>query len=372
MVANLTKVATLKNVAKEAGVSVGMASRVLANYGSYSERTRKVVLRAATKLDYRPNGVARSLRLKRTRAIGVMISDIVSYHWTVFVQGVEEAARNAGFHVILCNTADNAELEREYLNDLRERGVDGVIVSPLEENYRYFSKLAETGFQLVLVGSRIPGTEVTRIVSDDRGAASDAVEYLVSLGHKRIGLVAGLMALESGRNRLDGYKDGLVRAGFLFDEDLVAYGNYRQEEAFEATRQLITIARPPTALLICNEMMTGATLACLKDYKVAIPEQISLIGFDDPAWATFYRPSVTTLREERFNMGRLACDALVAAVQDSESGFRGSPEIRLKTELVVRESCALPRKPTAIVIEDRPGKTRTSTERRTPSATESP
>ncbi len=371
--ADPAKVATLKNVAKEAGVSVGMASRVLAGYGSYSERTRKVVLEAAAKLEYRPNGVARSLRLKRTRAIGVMISDIVRYHWTVFVQGVEEAARNHGFHVILCNTADNPELERDYLNELRERGVDGVIVSPLEENHRYFSKLAETGFQLVLVGSRIPGAEVTRIISDDRSAAADAVDYLVSLGHQRIGLVAGLMALESGRNRLAGYKDGLLRAGLPFDQDLVAYGNYQQEEAFEAARQLITMAVPPTALLVCNEMMTGATLACLNDYKVAIPEQISLIAFDDPAWASFYRPAITTLREERFNMGRLACDALVAAVQDADSGFRGSPEIRLKTELVIRESCGLPRGPATIAIGGKDGKARkTVAGRITPQATETP
>ncbi|MCP4384431.1 MAG: LacI family transcriptional regulator [Hyphomicrobiales bacterium] len=344
------KAATLKNVAKEAGVSLGMASRVLGNYGSYSERTRKAVLKAAAKLDYRPNGIARSLRLRRTRAIGVMISDIVSYHWTVFVQGVEEAARSAGFHVILCNTADDAELEKAYLNDLRERGVDGIIVSPLEENYQHFSQLAETGFRLVLVGSRIPGTEVTRIVSDDRLAATDAVAYLTSLGHERIGVVAGLMTLESGRNRLDGYKDGLLRAGLSFDQDLVAYGDYRKDKAFDAARRLITMENPPTALLVCNELMTGAALECLKVYDVAIPEQISLIGFDDPPWADFYRPSITTLREERFNMGRLACNALVAAIQDTASGFAGAPEMRLKTELVVRESCGLRRQSAGAAI----------------------
>ena len=348
--ASSAKPATLKNVAKEAGVSLGMASRVLGNYGSYSERTRKAVLKAAAKLEYRPNGVARSLRLKRTRAIGVMISDIVSYHWTVFVQGVEEAARSSGFHVILCNTADDAELEREYLNDLRERGVDGIIVSPLEENYSHFSQLANTGFRLVLVGSRIPGTEVTRIVSDDRLAATDAVEYLISLGHERIGLVAGLMTLESGRNRLEGYKDGLLRAGLPFDQELVAYGDYQKDKAFEAARSLITMKNPPTALLVCNELMTGATLECLKVHDVAIPEQISLIGFDDPAWADFYRPSITTLREERFNMGRLACNALVAAIQDVDSGFTGAPEMRLKTELVTRESCGPKRSSAGLAV----------------------
>ena len=115
-------------------------------------------------------------------------------------------------------------------------------------------------------------------------AATDAVEYLTSLGHKRIGLVAGLMTLESGINRLEGYKDGLLSAGLNFDQTLVANGDYRKDKAFEATRRLITMEMPPTALLVCNELMTGATLECLKLHNVAIPEQISLIGFDDPAW----------------------------------------------------------------------------------------
>ncbi len=334
------KTVTLKNVAKEAGVSLGMASRVLSRYGSYSERTRKAVLKAAKKLNYRPNGVARSLRLKQTRTIGVMISNIVSYHWTVFVQGVEEAARAAGYHVILCNTADDAELEKEYLENLCERGVDGIIASPQEDNYDTFKQLADTGFRLVLVGCEIPGTEIPRIITDDRSAAADAVTHLVSLGHRRIGLVAGLMSLDTGRNRLDGYKVGLARAGLSFDENLVAFGNYQNDEAFEATQQLISMKEPPTALLVCSELMTGATLECLKINRISIPEEISLIGFDDPAWANFYRPSISTLREERFKTGRLACDALLAAIQNVDSGFKGSLEMRLKTELIVRESCA--------------------------------
>lgn len=335
--------ATLKDVAEEAGVSIGMASRVLGTYGSYSEKTRKAVLKAARKLDYRPNGVARSLRLRRTRAIGVMISDIGSFHWTVFVQGVEAAARSAGYDVILANTADDAALERAYLNSLRERGVDGIIVAPMPENHAAFARLADSGFPLVLTGTTASAIAATRIVSDDRSAAVEAVQYLASLGHQRIGLVAGLLSLESGRNRLDGYREGLSRAGLTPDERLIAQGDYDRHRAYSAARQLITGSPSPTALLVCNELMTGAVLACLKDHGVSVPAQLSLIGFDDPAWASFFNPAITTLREERFDMGRLACDSLIAALRDPGSGFGQAPEIRLQTRLVRRESCAPPR-----------------------------
>lgn len=341
---------TLKDVAAAANVSVGMASRVLGGYGSYSENTSKSVMKAAKALDYRVNGVARSLRLRRTRAIGVMINEIASYHWTVFVQGVEEAARQAGYHVILCNTADDAQLEREYLKDLRERGVDGIIVSPLAENFPVIAKVAQSGFPMVLVNCRIDDADITNIRSDDQQAALDAVVYLGSLGHKRIGIVAGLQELETGSSRLNGYKAGLAQVGLPFHEDLVAYGNYAPALAYEATERLITMPKPPTAILVCSEMMTGAALRCLKDYGVSIPGELSVVGFDDPAWARFFSPAVTTLREQRFYMGRLASDTLIAAIDGPLAALRQFPEILLRTELIVRESCAQPRRGVAITL----------------------
>lgn len=347
---------TLKDVAAAANVSVGMASRVLGGYGSYSEATRKSVLKAAKTLDYRVNGVARSLRLKRTRAIGVMINEIASYHWTVFVQGVEEAARQAGYNVILCNTADDARLEREYMNDLRERGVDGIIVSPLAENLPAFAKLAQSGFPLVLVNSRVEGSETTSIRSDDQQAATDAVVYLHSLGHKRIGIVAGQQELETGRSRLNGFRAGLAQVELPYLDELVAFGNYEQALAYKATKRLITMEKPPTAILVCSEMMTGAALQCLKDHGVSIPTELSLIGFDDPAWASFYSPAITALREQRFYMGRLASDTLIAAIDGPLASASRLPEILLRTELVIRESCTRPRRSTAMVLTTEPAK----------------
>ncbi|MBN9315294.1 MAG: LacI family DNA-binding transcriptional regulator [Devosia sp.] len=333
---------TLKDVAAEAGVSVGIASRVLGGYGSFSEKSRASVMAAAKKLNYRANGVARSLRLRRTNTIGVLISQISSYHWTTFVQGVEEAAKRAGYGVILSNTGDDPAREMDCLRDMRERGIDGIIASPLDRNVRAFRQAVDSGFPIVTVNVDVGSERAAVVATDERRAGADAVAYLSGLGHRRIGLVAGDLELESGRLRLESYRVGLAEAGLESDETLVVYGNYRRDEAYAAARRLISLTEPPTAILVCNESMTGAVLECLRDHDVRIPGDISLVGFDDPDWARFYSPAITTLREERYYMGKLACDALVSKLERSGHS-PDAAQLTLRTRLVVRQSCAAPR-----------------------------
>ena len=333
---------TLADVAKEAGVSVGIASRVLGGYGSFSEKSRASVVAAAQKVNYRTNGVARALRLRRTNTIGVLISQINSYHWTTFVQGVEEAAKAAGYCVVLSNTGDDPARETDYLRDMQERGVDGIIASPLDCNLRAFRLAADSGFPMVTVNVQIGSEKAAFVLTDEKRAGADAVEYLCALGHRRIGLVAGDVLLESGRQRLNSYRVGLQDAGIAFDEALVVHGNYRQDEAYQGARRLISMQQPPTALLVCNELMTGAVLRCLRDYGVRIPDDMSLVGFDDPDWASFYSPAITTLRAERYHMGKLACDTLLSGLEQSDIPRDRTP-LTLRTRLVVRQSCAPPR-----------------------------
>lgn len=343
---------TLKDVAAAAGVSVGMASRVLSKYGSYSDVTRLKVETAAHTLRYRANGVARALRLRRTNSVGVLVSQIASYHWTLFVQGVEEAARRAGYHVILCNTNDDPKREVEYLAEMRERGVDGVIASPLAANHRAFRKLGTAGFPAVVVNARVAGGDLVHITSDDRSGAADAVRHLAARGHARIGIVAGPQEFETGRARLDGYLEALGQLGIAVDESLIAYGDFRQTGGYAATRTLLLHSMPPTAILVCSELMTGGALLCLKDFGVSLPDELSLIAFDDPDWAAFFTPSMSCLREERFYMGRLAFEALHANIENQPAPAGQMREIVLKSELIHRESVAAPRVAPALVLRD--------------------
>lgn len=330
---------TLREVAERAGVSLGMASRVLSNYGSFSAKTKTAVLTAARELDYRPNALARSLRLGRTKAVGVVVSNIVSYHWTTFIRGIEAAAQERGYQVLLGTTADDPAVERGYIRALQERNVDGIILSPAPENEEFVAKLIDDGVRLVLVECANAELKAPRINIDDRLAAQRATHYLLSLGHRRIGIVAGNQSLTSAQRRLAGYLDALAAAGIEPAEELVGRGEYRYEPAYRAVEALLAMPERPTALLVCNELMTGAALQCLKDRGVEVPEKVSVVAFDDPAWTSFMRPAITTVRTPRVEMARLALQTLLALLNDPADPTAAPIESVVTTEFVVRESC---------------------------------
>jgi LacI family transcriptional regulator len=330
---------TLKDVAKVAGVSVGMASRVLGDYGSFSDATRVRVVEAARALAYRPNAVARSLRVGRTKAIGLAVTNLSSYHWITFIRGVEAAASSHGYQVILGHTGDDPARERDHIRALYQRNVDGLIMAPTTENEARVRDLVDAGFPVVLTESSSDTILAPCINIADQRAAYSATAYLLGLGHERIGVLAGDLALASGVDRLHGYQEALRDRGLSADPALVGHGEYRFEPAFAETDRLMSLPEPPTALLVSNETMLGATLQCFKERGLRVGEDVSLIAFDDPPWATFVSPSITTIRTPRERMGAMAVHMLVGML---EAGPDRVPhrEVRVvESELVVRESC---------------------------------
>lgn len=331
--------ATLKDVAKAAGVSIGMASRVLGDYGSYSEQTKARVLEAARGLAYRPNAVARSLRVGRTKALGLAVTNIASYHWITFIRGVESAASRHGYQVILGHTGDDPARERDHIRALYQRNVDGLIIAPTRENEARIRALVDAGFPVVLTESSAADIAAPCINIADRRAAHEATAYLLGLGHERIGLIAGDLSLASGADRLQGALDALAERGIASDEALVGRGEYRFDPAFAETDRLMALKDPPTALLVANETMLGATLQCLKERGIRVGTDVSLIAFDDPPWAAYFTPAITTIRTPRERMGAMAVHTLVDMIEEGH-GRVGRRDVRVvQAELVVRESC---------------------------------
>ena len=330
---------TLKDVAKEAKVSVTIVSRVLNNYGSFSEEIKSKVLKAVEKLNYKPDAIAQSLRTKHTKAIGVIISDVVTFFFTNLVRGIEDVASQSDYSVILCNSDEDLTKEREYLSALYERGVDGLIISPSPGNDSYLKKLARGGTPLVLVDRKIRGLKVTTVTVDNEAGAYEAVNYLISSGHQRIGIITGLRGVTTSEERLAGYKKALKENHLPEVPELIKSGEYRREKAKEVAEEFLKMKNFPTALFVSNEPMTNGALLALRENKVKIPEEMSIIGFDDPVWASITNPALTCVSQPSYSIGTLACQSLLKEIKGAERSKTSPEDIILKPKLIIRESC---------------------------------
>jgi DNA-binding LacI/PurR family transcriptional regulator len=316
-----------------------MAGRVLGNYGYYSQSTKRKVLEAARALNYTPNVIARSLRTRLTKTIGVLISDITTFFWTTLVRGLQDKAAGSGFSIILCNSDEKARNEREYLRTLVERSVDGLVISPTAGNHSYVKKLARSEVPIVLVDRKIHGLRVPAIRVDNRAGAYEAVEHLIGLGHERIAIIKGIDGIETSDERYAGYVQALNEHRIPMRDSLVKEGRFLKDEAFSATREILRMRNPPSAIFVCNEPMISGCILALKENGVRIPEDMAIIGFDDPVWASYMDPPLTTVSQPSYTMGMLAFDYVLAQVTNAGKDRRYLEDIILKPVLVIRKSC---------------------------------
>ena len=330
---------TLKQVAEKAGVSLGMAGRVLGNYGSFSEATKKKVTEAARALNYAPNIIARSLRTQLTKTIGVLISDITTFFWTTLVRGIQDKAGKAGYSVILCNSDDESENEQLYLATLFERNVDGLIVSPTPHNHSYLKRLARSMVPLVLVDRGVKGLVVPTIKTDNQAGAYEAVKHLIDLGHDRIAIITGIPGVETSEERFAGYRQALQERGIPLRKTLIRQGHFQKERAFAATKELVRLKRPPSAIFVSNEPMVSGCILALKESGLGIPEDIAVVGYDDPVWASYMDPPLTAVSQPSYTMGILAFDYLLAQISGSGKDIKYLKDVILKPTLFIRQSC---------------------------------
>jgi LacI family transcriptional regulator len=330
---------TLKQVAERAGVSLGMAGRVLGNYGSFSEATKKRVTEAAKALRYTPNVIARSLRTQLTKTIGVLISDITTFFWTTMVRGIQDKAGKAGYSVILCNSDDEPENEQLYLSTLFERNVDGLIVSPTPHHHSYLKKLARSMVPIVLVDRGVKGLRVPTIKTDNRTGAYEAVKHLIDLGHDRIAVITGIPGVQTSEERFAGYQQALRDAGIPLRKTLIREGHFQKDRAFSATQELLRLKKIPSAIFVCNEPMVSGCILALKERGLSIPADIAVVGFDDPVWASYMDPPLTAVSQPSYTMGILAFDYLLAQISASGKDRKFIEDVVLKPTLFVRESC---------------------------------
>jgi DNA-binding LacI/PurR family transcriptional regulator len=325
-------VATIKEVAERAGVSTATVSRALTGSSQVKPELRDRIQEAVAALGYRPNRLASNLRRQTTKTVGVVVSDIENPHFTQVVRAVEDAAYSRGYRVLLCNTDEKAEKQRSYLEVLAAERVVGVILSPSDPDGAEISDLLSSRIPVVAFDRRVEDPRADAVVIDNARGARSATEYLIGLGHDRIGFVAGLPKIQTGRERLAGYEEAMRIRGLPVTS---ASGAFRIGQAIEATRELLTPG-DLTALLVANNLMTIGALRAIRAEGLRVPDDIALVAIDDPPWAELVEPPLTTLAQPVRQMAECAVQLLFERI----SGQRTKPKTEIfHFELTVRQSC---------------------------------
>lgn len=330
---------TLRDVAREAGVSSATVSRVLNHTGKVNATTRARVEAAIRRLGYRPSRVARRLRVQQghSHILGLMIPDIQNPFFSDVARGVEDYAYTHEYAVILCSSDEQVEKQNFYLHTMRSEAVDGIILPPIAGEESVVARLArDEGIPVVCLDRRLPGLDLDTVVVDNRKGAFDAVSQLLALGHRRIGIITGLPGLSTSDERLEGYMKALSEQGLPAARELIREGNSKYDGGLAETEALLALPHPPTALFTCNNLMTLGALEALHRAGRRIPDDVSLIGFDDIPWAASLNPPLTTVRQSGHEMGRRAAELLLARIADPG---RSPLQIMLQPRLIVRRSC---------------------------------
>ncbi|HEY0247257.1 MAG TPA: LacI family DNA-binding transcriptional regulator [Gryllotalpicola sp.] len=324
--------ATMRDVAELAGVGIGTVSRVFSKVGSVAPETRTRVEAAAKKLNYRPSALGRDLKRRTTNNIGLIVTDISNNFYGEFAQGVLSSAKELGRHVILCASGEDVETEREYIDLLVEQRVDGIIAFPTGENLDAWRSARDLGINILFADREVPGLGIPSILADNMGGARQLTEYLLALGHRRIGYLGGPLHLTTGRLREEGYRRAFADGGLAVDESLVIRTRFTRDTAYASAMRLLDAAVPPTALIAANNILGEAALTAVRDKGLIVPRDISVVMFDDVPWAKLVQPPVTVVVQPSWQMGQSAA-RMVLAIGSGTTQSQTSP-----IEMVIRRS----------------------------------
>lgn len=338
---------TLNDIAARAGVSASTVSRVLNGQAPayrISGETERAVRQAAKDLSYRANHLARGLRLSKTHTLGVVAPDISNPFFAHIIKRIQSAAHGHGYSIVVCNTDESLDLEVEQVRLLDRKRVDGLIAMPVGPRYDHFNEWTDKNIPLVLVDRCSDTVAAPGVSVDNYLGAFEATEHLVAAGHRRIALIQGLPSTYTTTARLSGYRDALAAHDIPVEEALVVGGDFRQQNGYVETKLLLQHEHPPTALFATSDLITLGALEALAEEGVSVPDEMSLVSFDDFDFAPHLRCPLTAVWQPREMMGEMAVKLLV---EQLGGGVRDARQIVLKPRLVVRESVTAPAAPTA-------------------------
>lgn len=340
--------ATIKDVAREAGVSIATVSYALNKTRPINPETAARVLQAIEKLHYRPNRAAQSLVTKSTKTISILVSDISNSFFSGIVRGIEDVVNTAGYMVMIGNIEESFDKAQRYLESVTQLNVDGLIISPSSgfEKLEVFIRKLDT--PVILVNRRLETLDFDTVITDNEKGAYLATKHLSSLGHTVIGLILGPTSVSTYADRLRGYQRALKEVGIPIKKELILVGGFQYESGTHLAKQLLTGPGKPTALFVGSGLLTRGVYQAIKELEVCIPQELSFITFDEPEWASFVDPPLTTMAQPTYEMGKQAGELLLKRLTQKKPALwweepkevRVSPPVMIKLEpnLIIRKS----------------------------------
>jgi len=329
---------TLKDVARQAGVSVPTVSRVINKQSYIKEITRKKVLEAIEKLSYEPNSIARNLKQGRTSTVGFIVNDVSSSFFGMVALGIERILRKHNYNLILCNTDDRHNLEIDSLKLVVSKKVEGIILATTGSTGEFVKKVIhQHKIPTVVIDNKVKDLKTDVVLHDNVGGAYQLTSHLIEHGHTRIAFIGGSLNETSGEKRLEGYKKALAKNGIPVDYKLVTMGDWKRESGFRLTRKLLSLKERPTAIFAANTSMALGSLIALHEQGLKVPDDMALVSFDDLEFAPALDPPLTTLTKVDTEIGIAAANLLLKRMKKK---VKEEPtEIYLPTKLLIRRSC---------------------------------
>jgi LacI family transcriptional regulator len=326
---------TLRMVAEKAGVSVNTASRAINNKPDINQETKKRIFKVAQELGYVRNNTAVALRTKKTGTIGVVIEDNRNPFYAEVLNGMEVAAREKNYHIILTNTQKDYKKEEEAINLLLAKRVDGLLIDPVQDRDDDINSLVEANIPFVVVGRDFENIELDAVYNDEVKGGFLATKYLIKKGHKRIALIDGFLYKSPAKGRLEGYKKALKKYGISMDDALVSVGDIDVKDGYERTKQMLEKDLDFTAIFAYNDMMAFGAMQAIREKGLRIPEDIGLVGYDDIPFCSLMDPALTTIRLKKQELGIECVKLLLSRI----NGNRKKPKkIILDLDIIVRKT----------------------------------
>ncbi|MGA8655039.1 MAG: LacI family DNA-binding transcriptional regulator [Chthoniobacterales bacterium] len=327
---------TLHDLARELNVSIATISRALSRPGDVAPHTRQRVLAAVHRHGYTPNGTKRALRTHQTRTIGVVVSDIRNTFFASVVKAVDDVARVNGYTVLICNADEDSAKEEAALQLLLDRKVSGVINCSTGANLELLRAFQHSGAVLVDLDRESGLDHVDTVVVDNERGAALAVEHLAKRNHRRIATIAGPQHLSNARGRLTGFRKTLHKYRISIDRRYLQFGDFRQDSGYDSAKKLLSREHRPTAIFSANIEMTAGLVAYVREAGIAIPQELSIVSFDDAFWTRYIDPPLTVIAQPMEDMGKCAMELLLARLR---GGKLAQTQV-FTPELIVRGSTA--------------------------------